>query len=33
MKTKAFRLYKNGGPKVLKWESVDVPSPRKVRFC
>ncbi len=29
MKTKAFRLYKNGGPKVLKWESVDVPEPAK----
>lgn len=27
MKTKAFRLYKNGGPKVLKWESVEVPEP------
>ena len=29
MKTKAFRLYKNGGPKVLKWETVDVPEPGK----
>jgi NADPH2:quinone reductase len=29
MKTNAFRLYKNGGPKVLKWETVDVPEPGK----
>ena len=24
---KAFRLYENGGPDVLKWEEVEVPSP------
>lgn len=29
MKTKAFRLYKNGGPKVLKWETVEVSEPAK----
>ena len=27
MKTKAFRIYKAGGPSVLKWETVDVPAP------
>ncbi|MAQ56131.1 MAG: quinone oxidoreductase [Rhodospirillales bacterium] len=27
MKTQAFRLYKNGGPKVLKWETVEVSEP------
>lgn len=29
MQTNAFRLYKNGGPSVLKWETVDVPAPGK----
>ena len=29
MKTQAFRLYKNGGPKVLKWETVEVSEPRQ----
>lgn len=27
MKTKAFRMYKVGGPSVLKWETVAVPDP------
>jgi NADPH2:quinone reductase len=27
MKTKAFRMYKVGGPSVLKWETVEVPDP------
>jgi NADPH:quinone reductase len=25
--SKAFRLYANGGPEVMKWEDVDVPAP------
>ncbi|CAN0553775.1 unnamed protein product, partial [Laminaria digitata] len=29
MKTNAFRVYKHGGPAVLKWETVDVPAPGK----
>ncbi|MBO6783683.1 MAG: quinone oxidoreductase [Alphaproteobacteria bacterium] len=27
MQAKAFRIYKTGGPNVMKWESVDVPEP------
>ena len=27
MKAKAFRMYKYGGPEVMKWETVDVPDP------
>ncbi len=27
MKTKAFRMYKFGGPEVMKWETVEVPDP------
>lgn len=29
MKTNAFRIYKNGGPGELKWETVEVPAPGK----
>ncbi|MEK9661127.1 MAG: alcohol dehydrogenase catalytic domain-containing protein, partial [Alphaproteobacteria bacterium] len=28
MKTHAIRVYKKGGPEVLKWEEVEVPSPK-----
>ena len=27
MQTKAFRIYKKGGPEQLKWETVEVPAP------
>ena len=29
MQAKAFRIYKHGGPSVLKWETVEVPDPAK----
>lgn len=27
MKAKAFRMYKYGGPEVMKWQTVEVPDP------